>query len=428
MSTAKKRRGEGPVSGSGGGGRSQYSSVRRAVILPTVAGDAGETLGTLTARRSAAQSSETAPRTGSPTHADRHSAGRVAGQGPRTGSGRNPESTSRPEETSLRTGTYEGRGTTVVTAPTAVSEPATTARPDAITLADADGLLPPGGGTADSAGTARSKGMMLAAVASVGAVLIVVPLLLTGSSEDNDGGVTDRPKDTLLVGGGKVEGAPREFVTAPDEEGPSRRNTPGGPAAEPREPQGERVIKIPPPDDRDQTDDSSTQAMRSNPAKWPHQKPRVFESKRTNGTVSRSRPSVEYGWETSAHALTNMKSGTCLVKDTATDRRLKLSTCGSDTWRRYFTEDKSVLLKHVQANRCLDTNGKDLYLSSCTTADPGQHWNTATTSQCHYTIWARGGVQYLTGWNDGSVSASAKSTVDVYKKSNWRVPTFGQSC
>lgn len=77
-------------------------------------------------------------------------------------------------------------------------------------------------------------------------------------------------------------------------------------------------------------------------------------------------------WEAASHALTAATTGSCLARRDA--RGAGQGPCGSHGRRRHDAGGGTHLLKHVGADRCLDTDETKLYPSDCTTEDTGQVW------------------------------------------------------
>ncbi|MCX5400467.1 ricin-type beta-trefoil lectin domain protein [Streptomyces sp. NBC_00102] len=116
----------------------------------------------------------------------------------------------------------------------------------------------------------------------------------------------------------------------------------------------------------------------------------------------------------------NAHTGLCLAG--ATDRTVSQYSCSvasqfapGVTWQ-WVNDAPLGLLKNTATGMCLDTNGADVYLSGCNTADRGQLWM-YTAGSYQLTSLLAGGA--LTGWNAGTVSVSPVGDVDVINKQHW---------
>ncbi|MFJ7078995.1 hypothetical protein [Streptomyces sp. NPDC098781] len=77
--------------------------------------------------------------------------------------------------------------------------------------------------------------------------------------------------------------------------------------------------------------------------------------------------------------------------------------------------------RHIQMNRCLDTNGTKLYMSTCSSADRGQQWDIhgggvpdLHAKNLQYGSW-------LTRFNDGTLGLlkEVRSSEENFRKSWW---------
>lgn len=370
-------------------------AARRVTPLPMVARDAGDALDALTARRSVR----------SATRSTRHTDTSAVPSAALEQDGRSGTSREGGRRRLSRLTIAAGRGEGAPVADTAAAR-------SRLALAGSDDQLPADADAGAGAARGRPTKPLLATAALVGVVLIGVPLLLASSGDGNSG--SGKPKDGVPAGS-KIDGSERgEFLAAsgdersPSSTGPDRPSGNGGP--------DDRQDKAPGTERAEGTVRSSGTARQS-------PSPRQSPSTAGGGRGS----AVGQGWEDGTHTLTNAESGTCLIRDSATDRSLGLGACASNTWTRYSTKGRGTLLKHVQANRCLDTNGTDLYLSSCTTADSGQLWIFGLSAACRYTVKPAGQDKYLARWNDAKVNVAARSAVDVRDKLLWKA-SFASDC
>ncbi|MER8223593.1 hypothetical protein ABTZ58_23980 [Streptomyces sp. NPDC094143] len=300
----------------------------------------------------------------------------------------------------------------------------------------------PAPGEGDVASPGRPKKPMLAAAGLVGAVLLAVPFLLAAGGEEGDSRATARDgasHDLLLTDGGPNAQEAGAFVAEkPVDKQPvkSSDGTSGG-----KEPKGGSKQEAgsgvgPDTDDAvvtttgggdggdedsgsgsdERTDQDTDSDQDSDGAAEPK------TSALQDAKVTRPESPARY-WETTSHKLTNQATGKCLTKDSAS-RTVRTGSCG-DTWARYVVGDGTYLLKHKAANRCLDTNGQNLYVSSCTTKDTGQLWRPTVTEGCVVSLSSVPFGKYLTGWNDGSASLAASTTIDKADKRRWRIPSLG---
>ncbi|MEU3521201.1 ricin-type beta-trefoil lectin domain protein [Streptomyces sp. NPDC006654] len=142
-------------------------------------------------------------------------------------------------------------------------------------------------------------------------------------------------------------------------------------------------------------------------------------------------PAQAGGWNTSISEIKNGHTGKCL---SGSGRTVSQETCGlpvsggvrSTDWDFYDNENSLVkLVRNKATGLCLDTNGTNVYLSGCTTSDPGQLWVVNTCDQ------VLGSLTYnrdLVGWNTGGVSLESDKTGTDYDKIVWRVSGFPTGC
>jgi hypothetical protein len=289
----------------------------------------------------------------------------------------------------------------------------------------------------------RPKKPMLAAAALAGVVLITLPLLLIGTGDDErKETATSASEDTLLAGGGELSGKVGNFVAQPSSDEVVSDGKPGVDEPGPNEPPADRpgsgvehgagTVPNGPkePDSATGKGDNGDGVDDTSAAKDTHTRPDAEDdtsegsgsqrkTQTTGNNTSRLRSEAIRVWEKGSHRLTNQHSGKCLVRKAP--RAVVQGSCGRDTWQRYSLTSDTWLLKHVGANRCLDTDGRKLYLSSCTVKDAGQFWR-LPSADCTVNIVSKTFGTYVTGWNGGAASAAARSTVDKAVKYRWRAP------
>ncbi|MEU3516857.1 hypothetical protein ABZ770_16475 [Streptomyces sp. NPDC006654] len=79
------------------------------------------------------------------------------------------------------------------------------------------------------------------------------------------------------------------------------------------------------------------------------------------------------------------------------------------------------LLKNTYLNKCLDTNGIDVYFSDCWSPDSGQRWTAWMLGQ-NSSVRLSADVapdKRLTGWNDGGISDAPPQTGADVGKGIW---------
>ncbi|MCL7429401.1 hypothetical protein [Streptomyces sp. YS415] len=457
-------------------------AVRQAVSLPAVAGDPDEQLGRLEAQRRGARSTtEPAPRTGTGDGEAVSGREEAPGEATRGEEGNEPEPPTRTASRgggwrrltragSDRTASSQSGAAASAQAPSAVTGGASAGTPSAAaggartgtaartgaasphgdtdTATAGDPQTPRGtGGNPDGQGDdGRPKKPMLAAAALAGVVLIAVPLLLAGTGDDERRQTTaGASQDTLLAGGDGTGDELGNFVADPSSDEADAKGKPGAegkPGADEEGTDGahsgaglgdDTVPNGPPePDSFAVTGEggsgnggADTGAADDAPAR-----PDQDDTSQGGDSDGESQPAADdtpqlkseliQAWEKGSHRLTNQQTGKCLVRTST--RSVAQGSCGSgDTWRRYSVASGTWLLKHVGANRCLDTDGKQLYLSSCTVKDAGQIWR-LPTADCAVNLVSKAFGTYVTGWNDGTASATTRSAVDQAAKYRWRAP------
>ncbi|WP_217142963.1 RICIN domain-containing protein [Streptomyces sp. AC627_RSS907] len=124
-------------------------------------------------------------------------------------------------------------------------------------------------------------------------------------------------------------------------------------------------------------------------------------------------------WEGASHVLAAEGTSRCLVRQDA--RAVGQGACGPDRWSRHGMGADTYLLKHIGANRCLDTDGSKLYLSDCTTADSGQVWRLTAADGCGVTILSVPFGTRVSAAGDTGVAASSSGTM-------WRAPSLFDGC
>ncbi|MFJ8186545.1 hypothetical protein [Streptomyces sp. NPDC096105] len=108
-----------------------------------------------------------------------------------------------------------------------------------------------------------------------------------------------------------------------------------------------------------------------------------------------------------AYQYKSWRQGTCIAADTP--NRLYQGSCD---WRAKWVQDTADLsFRNTYLNACLDTNGSDLYLSTCNSTDPGQKWyvDQFTTG---WQIRSKLNLHRVTAWNSGELSLSQPLSTD----------------
>ncbi|MEU3516860.1 hypothetical protein ABZ770_16490 [Streptomyces sp. NPDC006654] len=133
-------------------------------------------------------------------------------------------------------------------------------------------------------------------------------------------------------------------------------------------------------------------------------------------------------WEDIERHVSNAHTGKCLVA--GADRVVAQSECGtSGAWRRLVVGDGVFLLKYVPADACLDSNGEEMYVSPCTTDDPGQLWRMPSSDHCEVAVSSKQYGEFVTGWNTGSVSLVGAELADEAAKHSWTLsPSLSAGC
>lgn len=440
--------------------RPDRPAVRQAVTLPAVAGDPSRALDSLVARRGRA---EVAGAAEEPQRAEeepmQEPTARQRGWRRSTmwrqATGQDRVGSRAENQAEGRIGDRTQGGDTAVGAVSGASggaETRTAARRECAAEPEADvaaapataasGVSEPSNGSGRTqAGFGRPRKPLLAAAALVGAVLLGVPLLFADGEDQQRGTSAEAGQDTLLTGiDGREDGS--GFAAAPPTVEPEAKDKNKDRAAK------EPVLEgIPPRSGHVAAGGSGTEE-------------RVKDSERGAGTETRTSTDTDTGnsgneefaqnsrsrqlrddstkaekltssrtavgkWLSGTHRMTNAHTGKCLVK--LSTRVVGQGSCGASSWQRYEVGDGTYLLKDTAANRCLDTNGTKLYVSSCTVQDTGQKWN-VSRSGCAVTLVSKPFGKYVTGWNDGTASASARGSVDKSAKYQWRAPSLAGSC
>ncbi|MCX4993615.1 hypothetical protein [Streptomyces sp. NBC_00568] len=113
--------------------------------------------------------------------------------------------------------------------------------------------------------------------------------------------------------------------------------------------------------------------------------------------------------------LRNAKSSACL-RDPGPRYKLASGSCGSDAvWHRIPVSNNRYMLQNVSTGRCMDTNGTDLYMSSCSSADSGQRW----ISFDSFHSWQAANGKVLVQWDTYVVGLSAIDDIDDSRKYSW---------
>ncbi|MFJ7078526.1 RICIN domain-containing protein [Streptomyces sp. NPDC098781] len=255
----------------------------------------------------------------------------------------------------------------------------------------------------------RPKKPMLAAAALVGTVLLAVPLLIAtqGGEEKKTDQATAASEDIQLAQSDGELGSSGRFVEQPSGQKPEPGGAPKVPlppdaGAPPGKGGVPNLLNIPKTDDTpDGQDESKKPEPLSGPAGPTERKPY---------------------WESQARTVKNEHTGKCLAKQADT-RIGTQGSCDNATWLRYVVGDGTFLLKNPADKRCLDTDGTKMYVSSCTTADPGQVWRMPmTTGECNVAVLtSKHFGKNLTGWDAGNITlAPAAGTAP--EKQQWLLP------
>ncbi|MER8223527.1 hypothetical protein ABTZ58_23640 [Streptomyces sp. NPDC094143] len=305
--------------------------------------------------------------------------------------------------------------------PAAAGEPGTAAfrgtgaPPDGGTAAK-DGGEPGSGGDAPRKRTGRRVRPLLVAGAASVSVLITVVVLMAGSGDGSEDGA---PKDDTgladLVASGPdnppavppaLDGTPSD--TADVEQGDETPTKDG-------DEEGESPV---PPDAREPEADASGAADEDETGE--------------NANAADGTPAYQVAalpspgqWESQRHRLTHAQTGDCLAREG--DRGVAQGAC-DPVWRRYSVDDGTYLLKHVQANKCLDTNGTGAYLSDCTTKDSGQIWHLQVADGCAVTLASVPYDKYVTGRSGGRVEPASAGSAGHRAAYTWRAPSLLDGC
>ncbi|MFF3249224.1 RICIN domain-containing protein [Streptomyces sp. NPDC002870] len=432
MSLGQDRgRSEPRTASEGGPGREPArdpAAIRQAVTLAAVAGDPGDSWAS-GGRRGAAAAPGPAAAAPAP-QSIREEAPTAPAAEPASPAAEAPSlAAAGPRAEPDRTGEPGRTGETAAARPAAARAEAAQnadnapAAPTAVASArgaDGDGPSPDGAGEPSAPG--RPKKPMLAAAALVGAVLLAVPLVLSGQGDEDRADIAsaDVTQDLLLADGEDAPQKPGTFVAQDDvpeaPKGPQKPEKEGG--TEPDAGPGPAPQQIDVADEESGPDDGNGGGGAADESPKP-------QAQRPTGR-SMTVKTVTVGWDSQKHRLANEQTDKCLVMK-ASSRRVVQGSCSGDTWQRYTVGDGTFLLKSVAANRCLDTDGKELYLSSCTTKDPGQRWKLPTAGGCDVSIVSKQFGKHVTGWNDGSVTLGAADS-GAPDKRKWKAPTLVSGC
>lgn len=95
-----------------------------------------------------------------------------------------------------------------------------------------------------------------------------------------------------------------------------------------------------------------------------------------------------------------------------------LGTCDPINFTRIWGYNTDWMLRNIIRNQCLDTNGRDVYLSTCSSADEGQKWD-----RYHHTKRGLESLAFpgrvIVAWNDGKISLANPDDVDEATKYEW---------
>lgn len=119
--------------------------------------------------------------------------------------------------------------------------------------------------------------------------------------------------------------------------------------------------------------------------------------------------------------LRNPHTQACLGINTAIAGTMPVTqvTCKVTNFNSWNLSDEGWLRNGYQSGSCLDTNGTNLYLSTCNTTDPGQLWERLPGTKVGIVPRAFPG-KTLVGWADGTVSVAAPGSVDQAGKYQWQ--------
>ncbi|QKV96030.1 hypothetical protein HUT19_33450 [Streptomyces sp. NA02950] len=288
--------------------------------------------------------------------------------------------------------------------------------PESATAARSEPARP---GTAGDTPPGRPNKPMLAAAALAGVVLLGVPILLIGGDDKDHKGqqnVANSRDDTVLGDAGQEQPPSGKYAPSTPEE---ERDSPGKKGDSP----GEKRDSLKPdrPFHGNGPHEKAAKAPEGN-TKGGNGEQEAAKPQASSAAISKqAKPSAKVAasghWETKERSVTNAQTGLCLT--TVNGREVGQGSCGgSSVWTRYVMPDGTALLKLKSANRCLDNDGGNLYVSSCTPNDAGQVWRTPSAGDCEVVLQASGGA-LVTGWNDKTVSMRARGDAGDADKQKW---------
>ncbi|MEU9385200.1 RICIN domain-containing protein [Streptomyces sp. NPDC048279] len=257
----------------------------------------------------------------------------------------------------------------------------------------------------------RPRKPLLAAAALTGVVLLAMPLLLVGGDDkDKRPAGSEAQEKTLLTD----KGVPADLqMFVPETATPQDGSTSPSPSASAKA----KLAK-----DGDAAGPAVLQAGGGGADSSKDNQPSPTKS------AVKLTPRLAYAqftpyWESTTRRVTNQLTGLCLIRLRG-ERFVAQGSCGNEVWRRYVIGNGEYLIKNVPNNTCLDTDGKNMYLSGCTARDSGQHWKLPSAGSCTTYVVSVPNGTYLTGWNDRTASLAAQSAADKAGKLRW---TFSPS-
>ncbi|MCX5400479.1 RICIN domain-containing protein [Streptomyces sp. NBC_00102] len=266
-------------------------------------------------------------------------------------------------------------------------------------------------GDGEEGGGRRRRKRVMAAVALTGVVLLGVPLLLMNTGGDEDRATATAASEVSPVGdddyfdGGQPAGDEPDATAGPaadespdaDERGGAKKAAPGTDTQA---------------GDAGAADGTSEDGGTGRTA---------AEEKAAAAAAHDPAPAEDSGdaasGETTTRRVRNAHSGKCLA--VGAERVVVQDTCGTGGWQRQPAGDGVFLLRSTSASMCLDTDGESMYVSPCTTEDPGQLWRVPDAGGCAVTLTSKTFGKYVTGWNTGSVALVAAGDVDEAAKYTW---------
>jgi hypothetical protein len=119
------------------------------------------------------------------------------------------------------------------------------------------------------------------------------------------------------------------------------------------------------------------------------------------------------------HRLQNIATYQCLAA--TTNRQVYQAPCGDGPasvltrWVIDVESGTNQRVRHQYTDKCLDTDGTKVYLSTCSAADPGQKWDQMDRGA----RWRAFNGEFLTAWNAGPVTVADLEDTDNFQKGKW---------